>query len=86
MADSTRDFARRACCVYRECSKIPAQAGAWIHCSEGGARLEVEVFWSQRELERGKKLVAAKSYFLEREGERLKKICETKFQADASRM
>ena len=64
----------------------------WSHfpfCSPG-PRYEVEVRWSQRELERGKKVAYSKSYFVERRGQEggggLERVCTTAFQNDITRM
>jgi hypothetical protein len=46
--------------------------------------IEVEVTWTQREIERGKKISYNKSYFVERSSEGLKKLCESSCQADAT--
>ena len=55
-----------------------------------GSYYEVEVRWSQRELDRGKKMAFCKSYFVERRGQEggggLERVCTTAFQGDATRM
>ena len=78
-------FTERACEVLRELSLLPSVTAARVHVA-GGARYEVEAWWTQKELERGKKFVSTKSYFVEQKGSVLEKLCATAFQADATRM
>ena len=85
MAGSEVEFCERACRVFRECCQLPTAVGARIHAS-GGPRFEIEAFWSQRELERGKKIVFTKSYFVAVEGDRVEKLAAGAFQADATRV
>ena len=85
MAGSEVEFCERACRVFRECCQLPTAVGARIHAS-GGPRFEIEAFWSQRALERGKKVVFTKSYFVAVEGDRVEKLAAGAFQADATRV
>ena len=85
MAGSEAEFCERACRVFRECCQLPTAVGGRIHAS-GGPRFEIEAFWSQRELERGRKVVFTKSYFVAVEEGRVEKVAASAFQADATRV
>ena len=79
------EFCERACRTFRECCQLPTAVGTRIHAS-GGPRFEIEASWSQRELERGKKVVFTKSYFVAVEGGKTEKLAASAFQADATKV
>ena len=85
--ERVQEFTEKACRVFRECSLVPTVSAARIHAAgSGGARYEVEAKWAQRELERGKKSVFSKSYFIERKAGVVERLWHTAFQADAANM
>ena len=79
-------FTEKAVKVFRDCSLVPAVVAARILPVEGEGRYEVEARWSQREIERGKKLTYTKSYFVEKKGTKVDNLCATTFQADATKV
>ena len=79
--ERVQEFTEKACRVFRECSLVPTVSAA----GSGGARYEVEAKWAQRELERGKKSVFSKSYFIERKAGVADRLWHTAFQADAAK-
>jgi hypothetical protein len=81
------EFTQRAVSVYRECSLIAAATRARIFPrDEAGGCFEIEATWSQRELERGKKVSFTKSYFIQRKGQALEKLCNSTFQSDTTQV
>ena len=84
---SVEAFTDKAVQVFRECSQVPTASRAHIFPT-GGKGLEVEVTWTQRELERGKKVSFNKCYFVEKcpEPEGVHKLCASNFQADATNL
>lgn len=81
------EFTQRAVSVFRECSLIPAATRARIFPrDEATGCFEIEATWSQRELERGKKVSFTKSYFVQRKGQALEKLCNSTFQSDATQV
>ena len=71
------DYVRRAVQVFRECAAVPCLSSATVACL-GDVRFEVLSKWSQRELERGRKVGFRRSFVLEKRGQRLEKIvCST---------
>lgn len=83
--ENVKDFTERACQTYRQITQVPSVAGARIHSAGEGA-FEVAARWSQRDVERGKKLGFAKSYFVQRGERGLEKRWTTAFQANLSNM
>jgi len=83
--EDTSDFKTRAVKVFKDCSQVPVASRARIFPSEGKRR-GLEVTWSQKELERGKKISYSKSYFVEdgRDGGPVQPLCETPFQSKCS--
>ena len=79
-------FSDRVVELYRECSRVPAATRAYLSpTAADGKQLEVEVTWSQNELERGKKISYNKSYFVEKAEEgAVRKLCVSSCQADAT--
>lgn len=81
------EFTEKAVSVFRECSLIPTASRARIFPRSGWAGdglLEIEATWSQRELERGKKVSFKKSYFVQRKGQDVQIVCNSAFQSDAT--
>lgn len=81
-------YTEEAVRVYKACARVPLASRAHIAVIDNG-KVEVEVTWSQREVERGKKISYNKSYFVEQgsEGvEGVSKLCGSSFQTDTSNM
>lgn len=76
-------FTERAVDVFRACARVPVASRARINPTNGG-KVEVEVTWTQKEIERGKKVSYNRSYFLEKGPESLCKLCTSSCQADVS--
>ena len=83
-------FTGKAVQVFREYSGVPSTSRAHIFppSEDEGKCLEVEATWTQRELERGKKVSFNKSYFVSKcsEPEGVCKMHSSNFQADASNL
>lgn len=91
MADGNGDaggevFCKKAVEVFRACCSVPVATGAYITpAASGGRRVEVQVTWTQKDIERGKKVASSKSYFVEKDSqEGLQVLCASNFQADAT--
>ncbi len=78
-------FTDKAVEVFKAFTGVPLASRAHI-CDGSGGVEEVEATWTQREMERGKKISFSKSYFLERNSEGVKKVATSAFQADATYM
>lgn len=87
MASGAREederFVEKAVEVYRACARVPLASRGHISPTNGGT-VEIEVTWTQREIERGKKISYNKSYFVEKGPQGVKKMCVSTCQADAS--
>ena len=59
-------------------------AGPIIISPTNNGKFEVEVTWTQKEIERGKKIGYNNSYFVEKGPESMKKLCASSCQADAT--
>lgn len=81
-------FSEKVVDTYRACARVPAATRAHLFPSkDGGSQdglVEIEVTWTQREIERGKKISHNKSYFVERRPEGFKKLCVSSCQADVT--
>lgn len=79
-------FSKRAAEVFRACCHVPIATNAHITPgSNNGGKVEVEVTWTQKDIERGKKIASNKSYFVEKNSKGgLQSICASTFQADAT--
>ena len=82
------EFTQKAAKVFRECAHVPSVSRARVFRrdegdAEGGC-YEVEATWALRDMERGKKLAYTKSYFVQRKGRALEKLCSSTFQSDAT--
>ena len=76
-------FTERAVEVFRECARVPILSTALVaEVAEG--KYEVLTKWSQRELERGKKVAFSRSFFLERKGETIEGVVSSTFHSDAT--
>lgn len=85
--DSVEAFTDKAVQVFKECSLVPTASRTHIFPPASGGRCqEVEVTWTQRELERGKKVSYTKNYFVRKntESEEVENVCVSNFQADAT--
>ena len=82
------EFTQKAVMVFKECAHIPSVSRARVfrRGEGGGGCFEVEATWTLREMERGKKLSYTKSYFVQRKGRALEKLCGSAFQSDATQM
>ena len=80
------EFTQRAVSVFRECALIPTASRARVFPRSSSGCFEIEATWSQRELERGKKVSYTKSYFVQRKGQALEKLCNSTFQSDATQV
>ena len=80
MAD---EYGRRAVEVFRECSRIPTLTSALVAEREAG-RYEVLTKWSQRDLEKGKKVSFSRSFFVERKGNSVDKVLSSTFHSDTT--
>ena len=71
--------------LYREIAQIPVATGGRIFRS-GDGLYEVEVKWSQKDLERGNKVTFAKSYLVRRDpgSKKLSLLSSNRFQRDAA--
>lgn len=78
-------FTGKAVEVFREYSRVPQAANAHIFPATGG-KVEVEVTWTQKDLERGKKISYNKSYFIEKGRDGVSEVCTSNFQTDATNM
>ena len=79
-------FQEDACKLYREVAQLPLATSARIFPSVSGS-CEVEVNWSQRDLDRGKKVCFAKSYILQSTQEdKYDVVIPSNFQRDATSM
>ena len=76
-------FSEKAVETFRACARVPAATRAHMSSTSGG-KVEVEVTWTQREIERGKKVSYNKSYFVSKSAEGLEKLCVSSCQADAT--
>lgn len=89
MADrkaAEEQFLERACSVYRHVACLPVPGKGRVFHREEGV-WEVEVKWTQRDLERGKNIVFAKSQFVSASEEgRLKQLTSCTFQRDVTAM
>ena len=79
------DFSERAVAVFRECALIPTLSRAHIFPNEDGC-VEVEVTWSQRDLERGRNVAFTESYFLKRTPNTFEVLCSSTFQGCSTQM
>ena len=82
MAADAEAFEKRACSVFREVSQVPVPVQARIHPQRSDF-YEVEVKWSQRDIDRGKKVTFAKSYTV-KNSSNLELITTSSFQRDAT--
>ena len=85
------DFTQRAVEVYENCAHVPSVSNARVFRKNdqgagAGDCYEVEATWTLREIERGKKIAFTKSYFVQRKGRAIEKICSSTFQSDATQM
>ena len=70
--------------VFRECARVPLLTSALV-LDAGAGRYEVLSKWSQRELERGKKVSFTRSFFVEKkEGGGVEKVASSMFHSDAT--
>ena len=76
-------FTEKAVEVFRACARVPVASRARIESSSEG-RVQVEVTWTQREIERGKKVSYNRTYFVENGLEGLKKLCTSSCQPAVS--
>ena len=76
-------FVEKAVDMYRACARVPLASRGHISTTNGGT-VEIEVTWTQREIERGKKISYNKSYFVEKCPEGVKKVCVSTCQADVT--
>ena len=86
MAASEEEFRKHACSVYQQVACLPVPGrGRMFHRGEGV--WEVEVKWTQRDLERGKNVVFDKSSFIRvcQDG-RLEQLTSCTFQSDVTSM
>lgn len=73
----------RAVDVFRAFARVPIASRACIAARSG--KVEVEVTWTQKDIERGKKVSYNRSYFVEKDAEGgLHKLCTSSCQADVS--
>ena len=88
MASSDVDeekFSERAVEVWRACCGVPLATDAHITPGSSGGKVEVEVTWTQKDIERGKKIASNKSYFVEKDSNGgLRSLCASSFQASAT--
>lgn len=80
------EFTHKSIDVFKECAGIPSLTRARIFPRGDTECLEIEATWTQMEIERGKRVTFTKSYFLQRHGRSLEKICSSMFQSDATKM
>ena len=78
------EFTQKSIDVFKECAGIPSLTRARIFSLEDTKCLEIEATWTQMEIERGKRVAFSKSYFVQRRGHSLEKICSSTFQSDAT--
>ena len=76
-------YTQRAVEVFRECARVPILTSALV-VDAGGGRYEVLTKWSQRDLERGKKVAFSRSFLLERKGENIERVVSSTFHSDAT--
>ena len=76
-------FTQRAVEVFRECARVPILTSALVVDVDGG-KYEVLTKWSQRDLERGKKVAFSRSFLLERKGETIERVASSTFHSDAT--
>ena len=76
-------FTQRAIKVFRDCAKVPTLSSATV-LDAGGGKYEVLTKWSQRDLERGKKVTFSRSYFLEKKGEELNCMASSSHTCDST--
>lgn len=89
MADSRADsFLEQACSTYRKLATLPTPSKGRIINSRASAEVtEVEVQWTQRDLDRGKNLVFTRRSILSQSGDAgLQKISSGTFQKDVTQM
>lgn len=82
MAD-VKQFTQKAVEVFRECAQVPTLTSALV-VKVGDSKYEVLTKWSQRDLERGKKVSFSRSFFVERKGKVIKGVVSSTFQSDAT--
>ena len=90
MADKAQvvedSFTEKAVGVFRACARVPIASRAHIRTPTSGGRVEVEVTWTQKDIERGKKLSYDRSYFIEKGSEGLHKLHTSSGQTAVSNM
>lgn len=67
---------QKAVGVFRECAKVPTLSSATV-VDAGGGKYEVLTKWSQRDLERGKKVTFSRSHFVEKNGEKVDRVASS---------
>ncbi len=79
------DFAAKAVSVFKDCSQVPVASGARVYSDDGKCRC-IGVTFSQKDLERGKKLSYRKNFFVTggRDGAAVEPVCEVPFQSDCT--
>ena len=83
---SETEFTQKAIDVFKECSLVPSLTRARILPHSDTNFIEIEATWTEVEVERQKKTAFTKSYFVQRKGCSLEKICNSAFPADATQM
>ena len=77
------EYTKQAVHVFRECARVPILTSA-IVLEAGEDRYEVLTKWSQRELERGKKVAFTRSFFIEKKEYGVKMLASSMFHSDAT--
>ena len=77
-------FTQQAVEVVRECARVPSLSSAHV-VGVGGGQYEVVATWSQRDLERGRKLAFSRSHFVERTEERVAAVASSSHLTDTTR-
>lgn len=63
-AEKLAEFRERACSVYRELSTLPSVDKAHVFRKNADGVCEVNAVWRQANVERGKSIKFAKTYFI----------------------
>ena len=84
-ADPEVKYRERACSVYRDVACLPVPATGRVF-SKGKGRYDVEVHWTQRDLERGKNLSFAKNVLVSVGDGGVEELMRSAFQYDITAM
>ena len=77
-------FKDKAVEVYKEISQLPSIEKGRISSDSEKALYQVELKWSQQDIDRGKNVGYAKSYVVQKKNQTLELLSEISFQRDTT--